>query len=192
MTRPTKIGMGVALAALVAIAAYWYFSPYLAIHEINVAVRAQNFDALNEHVDYPRLRESLKDQLSAQLATRLAQKDASTDTGSGFKGLGVAIVASIVDRMVDAIVRPAAVMAMMRRAKLETPGDRGVQQANPAANDHENPAPRWVFQRNSVDRLIAYAPDGHESALDTHFGVVFERDGFANWKVVGIHLPVAR
>jgi hypothetical protein len=175
------------LAVLVAIAAYWYFSPYLVIHEIDAAVRARDVDGLDDHVDYPRLRDSLKSQLDARLTAKMASTDGSSR--GGLAAFGLAIVTGVTDRMVDAMVQPNSVMMMLSRAKLSAPVAPGQPPATPAVPDHSNQAARWVFKRESLDRLVAFAPDDQNGALETRFGVVFERDGFANWKLVGIHLP---
>lgn len=67
-----------AAAVVVGIAAYWYWSPLLAIRQMQTAARAGDADTFNDHVDYPRLRESLKGQFSAMLTKRLGgQPDAA-------------------------------------------------------------------------------------------------------------------
>jgi hypothetical protein len=62
VTRKTKIG--VVVSALVFLAAYLFISPWLTVHQMRSAAELRNAEALAEHVDFPSLRQSLKDQLN--------------------------------------------------------------------------------------------------------------------------------
>jgi hypothetical protein len=53
------------LVSAALIGAYWYWSPHMVLYEMAKATKNKDADALNEHVDYPKLRESIKGQLSA-------------------------------------------------------------------------------------------------------------------------------
>ena len=55
------------LAAIFALGAYWYWSPFLVIRQMQSAAKVGDADAFNDHVDYPRLRESLKGHLNSTL-----------------------------------------------------------------------------------------------------------------------------
>jgi hypothetical protein len=85
-TRNTLITVFVlAIAALVA---YWYWSPFLALKQMQSAARAQDADAFNRHVDYPRLRDSLKGQMAARMAAELDQSgSAAGSLGTCWCGL---------------------------------------------------------------------------------------------------------
>lgn len=52
----------IALAAVLT-ASYWYWSPHVTLYEMTNAARERDADALNDHIDYARFRESIKDQL---------------------------------------------------------------------------------------------------------------------------------
>jgi len=53
------------------VGAYWYWSPFLAMHQLRTAAREGDTDSFNDRVNYPRLRESLKGQFSAMMAEKL-------------------------------------------------------------------------------------------------------------------------
>lgn len=129
MRKHILVSLGI--AAAIGLGAYWYWSPFLALHEMRSAVHDADPDEFNEHIDYPKLRESLKGQLSSLLARDVmkASRDGSAiERGSATLGgmLGLALV----DRMVDAIVRPEAVMSAMQngtfklRQEPESSGER--------------------------------------------------------------------
>jgi len=70
-TRTRNTFIATIVLAVVAVAAYWYWSPFLALKQMQSAVRAQDADAFNRHVDYPRLRDSVKSQMAARMAAEL-------------------------------------------------------------------------------------------------------------------------
>jgi len=117
-------GLKGSIAALVvAVGAYWYWSPFLTVYTMRSAAKQHDADAFNDHVDYARLRESLKGQFSAMLAQKMVD---STSSGSGLDRLGGALGSmlgmTLVDRFVDALVRPEMVMQAMAQAQVK-PGE---------------------------------------------------------------------
>jgi hypothetical protein len=54
LARTRNTALAAFAIALLALAAYWYWSPFLALKQIQSAARAQDADAFNRHVDYPR------------------------------------------------------------------------------------------------------------------------------------------
>ncbi len=174
------------LATLVAIAGgYWHYSPYLALHGMQAAAEAKDADKLNTYVDYPKLRESLKGELAAKITQQMPR---ATDTGDQFEKAGAAFGAmlglALVDKMVDAIVRPEVVMRTIDDARFETsPAVRGDA---PASESHKRDV-TWTLERKTNDLVVAYGADQAKPA--ERLGLVLERNGFANWKMTGIRLP---
>src|SRR5690349_9908133 len=101
--------LAAALVAAAAIAAYWWVSPFLAVREIQQALRSGDAATFNAHVDYPRVRESLKGQLSAMVAQRLGQ-----DTRPPLAALGHMLGTGLVNSAVELLVRPETVMAALQ------------------------------------------------------------------------------
>jgi hypothetical protein len=185
-----KIGKGAlsALAVFLAlVAGYWYWSPYIAIHQMQSAAKSADADAFNDKVDYPKLRESLKGQFSALVAEKLGS---SSDAGNAFSALGNMLGLAMADKMVDAMVRPETVMRAMQNGQFR-PGqkapaaDAGSGSQSPAQKEEK---PKWSYDRKSVDKLIAFAEDSSKGD-DKRVGLVLERSGFANWKLTEIRMP---
>jgi len=126
------IATALAVIVLLAGAAYWYLSPFLAVRQLQTAAQAGDADTFNAHVDYPRLRASLKDQLSVLLSQKLG---AAKDAGNPMAALGNAIGASLVNQFVDALVRPETVMTAMQNGML------GQRQAEPPPPPPAQPVP---------------------------------------------------
>jgi len=172
--------------AVTAVAAYWYWSPFLAIREMQSAAKSNDADAFNAHVDYPRLRESLKGQLSSFMTAEMAK---SADSKNPFAALGTMLALTMVDKMVDAMVRPEAVMHGMQSGQFSPKSSSAARSAGTADKPtKQSDKPKWSYVRKGADKLIAYSEDA-AGKDDKKFGIVFERSGFANWKVTELRLP---
>lgn len=175
------------LAALLAIAAYWYWSPLLAIRTMQRAAVAHDAEAFNSHVDYPRLRDSLKAQLASRMGGKLA---ASADAGNPLAALGASLGRVVADTLVDAMVRPELVMRAMRSGQFDG-RPAAPDAAAPATGDRAGEAkPAWNYVRLGADKLLIYAEKGAR-APERNTGIVFERSGFATWKLTQLRLPAA-
>lgn len=107
-------------AAAVALAGYWYWSPLLTLHQMRAAAEARDADAFNDHVDYPRLRESLKGQFSSMMTKQLASRpEPDNDFAKAGAALGSVLGLAMVDRFVDALVRPEMVMRAMQEGRFQ-------------------------------------------------------------------------
>jgi hypothetical protein len=181
--------------AIAGIAAYWYWSPYVVAHQMRTAAIDADADSFNEHVDYPQLRESLKGQLSARITGDLASRSGSGNPiEQAGSALGSMLGLALVDRMVDAVVRPEMVMRAMQHGRFQL--QNGRQQEPTQEKDREGatePAPdkqkaSWHVERKGVDTVFIHVDD---DATPKKSGPAFvmRRDGFANWKLTEIRLP---
>lgn len=189
-----------AVVAVVAIAGYWYWSPFLAVRQLQSAAQKKDADAFNERVDYPKLRESLKGQFAAIMGERLVKPE---DAGNGFAALGAMLGLALVNQFVDALVRPEAVMRAMQEGQLAskdnppsdspatTPAPSADKPGSPAKAEPQQDKPKWAYERKGVDKLIAYASDPKKPDVPNQekLGLVFQRSGFADWKLTEFRLP---
>lgn len=183
ISRRTSI-IVVVLAALGA--AYWYWSPLLAMRSMRAAAEARDADEFNQYVDYPKLRESLKGQFAARMANILGGKQAGSDMVNAGTALGAMLGKELVDTMIDALVRPEMIMSSMNKAKLK-PRESGISQESTAADSNEV---RWSIERRGVNRVIALGRNATQSQMPSQqVGFVFDREGFATWKLTEIRLP---
>lgn len=190
--KAVKAGL---IAAALTLGAYWYWSPFLVIHSMQSAAEAKDADRFNEHVDYPKLRESLKGQFYAAMADKVER---ASQGGSEMERAGAALGSmlgkAMVDGVVDAMVRPEVVMRAMREAELRrSPADStDAGQVPPKGEgDTQKEKVKWGHERLSVDKLIVF-PKKEDEEVDKSVGLVFERTGFANWKLAEIRIPVTR
>ncbi|MEJ7932168.1 DUF2939 domain-containing protein [Ramlibacter sp. AN1015] len=210
--RAPAVAALLAIAALLLLAAVWWWSPLWTLRQMAQAAQQQDDAGFNARVDYPRLRESLK----AQLAARVAASMSHTPGSNPFAGLGQSLGLAMVNPVVDAMVRPEFVMLALRTGVVVTPGQearggRGApaqaqpQQQPPSAQPSEPDAiPRWRIERHGTDRVLVRPrpppPAEPKTAEerpgprhpDEEVAFVFERSGFATWRLVALELPAAR
>ena len=172
---------GVLALTTAVVGGYWYYSPHLALKSMQAAAQQKDADKFNQHVDYPKLRESFKGQMSAIMAEQLGKSG-----GSGAEALGTMLGAAMVNQFVDALVRPELVMKAMQS------GEFSPKSASKGAPSSEDKKPSWTFERKGTNKLIAYATDPDSADKSNSLGVVFERYGFADWKLTEVRFPADR
>jgi hypothetical protein len=167
------------------IAAYWYWSPYLAVRELREA--AMNADAVrfNERVDFPRLRDSLK----AQLVQGSGSQARDGDGGDKFGGM---LANALVGALIDAAVRPETIMVAMREGRFKVEHSAGPNdRAQGEKSDRRKPV--WHTERRGFDTVLFHVRQddgtGSSGSAKDDIALVMQRHGFADWKLTDIRLP---
>jgi hypothetical protein len=181
--RIGKPALAAIVVACAGIAAYWYWSPWLALRAMQTAAVAHDADAFNAHVDYPRVRTSLKAQFSRRLA---GQMEKSADPNNPMASLGAMLGRSMAEKMVDAMVRPETIMRIMQSGQFGPRTPDAAPAAPPEAAGAAPGKPKWTIVREGSNRLVAM-PEG-AATLDKKVYIVFERSGFAHWNLTDVRL----
>jgi hypothetical protein len=190
----TKLWGGIAVVVIVLAAAWWLLSPFQAFAALAEAGRVGDRDKLEQTVDFPAVREGLKDQLNARLVTAIGRDKALSD--GPFGALGALLGPTVVDQVVDAAVTPDGVAAIIRSGKAPlsdvTPGKAALpppaETAPPAAAEAPPPKKKTRFAYTDLNhvRATTYSTDADQTPLTW----VLERRGLG-WKLVRIELPPA-
>ena len=164
-----------AAVLIIAATATWYFaSPIWTLHQMKAAADANDPDALNSYIDYPALREDLKTEITGRM-----MEEASRDR-SGFRGLGLAIGATMVGPVIDGLVTPAGMQAALT-AKHDQGETNAAAQPATALRLPDDPV---ITRRGFSEFLVA-------SKRQPRSGLVFKRHGLS-WKLSGVDLPPNR
>lgn len=169
---------GLAAAVLLVIVGFgaWYSaSPSLAMKSLREAAIEGDREELKDRVDFPAVRESLKAQVRAHMMAEMQK-----EKDNPFAALGMAMAGAIVDPMIDGIVSPSGIKAMVQQGRMQTDPS---QTKNDAAPETKSVA--WSIDRRGFDKFVATpkgATDQREPSL------VFERDGLG-WRLVDIEIP---
>lgn len=185
-TATTKTSLSALLLAAAGVAGYWHYSPYLTLNAMRKAAEQKDVQAFNERVDYPKPRESVKSQLAAKLAGQMGSDASEGQSSKGIKAVGTAFAMLLANPLVDAVLRPEFVMVALARGELEVvPGE---VKAAVGVTEPQKAKPEWTFDRQGPNKLAAYARDA-DNPGEVKAGLVFERSGFADWKLTELRLP---
>jgi len=185
MNRTRLLTAG-AVGTLLVVAATSYASPWWTLNRLRAAVERHDAEGVSAEVDFPALRDSVKSQLLGSIA-----RDAGTNA---FAAIGQAFARAVADPLVDAIVSPAGVAAMVEHGKVsiaEPTRDAGTPDAEPPRDkppqhkppQHEPPQhePHYALHYRGWRHFAVTAEDGGS--------FVFRRAGLWSWKLAGIELP---
>lgn len=168
----------VALLVVVAlIAAYWHWSPYLAMRDLRAAALAGDGDKVAEYVDFTSLQASLKAQLRLKANDAMASSRPDGGGASAGAALGAALGAAMVDRAIEALVTPQAVRQMVARGGVKKTG-----------GDGQGEGARWAYVRPALGTVIAYPEQQADLSPQARDRFVFKRSGFADWKLTEIRM----
>lgn len=168
------------LAALVA--AVFYGSPYLTLHEMRSAAVAHDTGKLGGYIDFQSVRESLKTGVQAKLAGQTRDADGQPTPASA---MGAAVAGALLGPMVDVLITPDSLGRLLqgqRPLAALIPGQGPPKEALPSQErmqtqmGYESPN-RFVF---SVKR---------EGADEDPIDLVFKRAGLMSWKLAELRLP---
>ncbi|MFM0505902.1 DUF2939 domain-containing protein [Paraburkholderia caffeinilytica] len=207
-TRP----LIVILIVIVVIAAlgFGYASPYMALNNLKRAADARDAQTVNEYVDFPALRESLKQQVTGLLTRRLDTQG----NGNPFAAIGAMIGVALIGPLVDAYATPDGVAALLNGMPPRgNPGERPPVPAtaeNPpaatapapepapsvagstatgAANNENSATPPQPPQTTAGYRgLNEFAVTYQHGAGDARYSAILRREGLFTWKLAAVNL----
>lgn len=171
-----------AAVAVIGVAVTAYASPYYALHQIKTALAERDADALATHVDFPALRASVKAQLEASMARSI---EATAGSGNPLAALGQSIASAMLGKMVDTMVSPAGVVALVNKSAVSPQAGADARADAPA--DGAQKKAGYSASYAGVNTFVVRAKDGNaqEGAL------VLQRHGVWGWKLSSIEIASA-
>ncbi|CAG4888197.1 DUF2939 domain-containing protein [Paraburkholderia gardini] len=197
----------IVVVAVIAALGYGYASPYVALDRLKRAADARDAETVNEYVDFPALRDSLKQQVTGLLARRL---DAQHN-GNPLAAIGAMIGVALIGPLVDAYATPDGVAALLNGMPPRgEPGERPPEPAGPVANGATGgqtdapsagtataPASSTVVQQTppqppqttagyrGINEFVVTYQHG---VGDTRYSAILRRDGLFSWKLSAVDL----
>jgi hypothetical protein len=191
--------------AVIAALGFGYASPYMALNNLKRAADARDTQTVNEYVDFPALRESLKQQVTGLLTRRL---DAHGN-GNPFAAIGAMIGVALIGPLVDAYATPDGVAALLNGMPPRgNPGERPPVPPAPAAPAPAEPAPSVAGNTangpaNSENSATPPQPPQttagyrginefvvtyQHGAGDARYSAILRREGLFTWKLAAVNL----
>ena len=169
-----------ALSIFVLLAAYAAY-PYLALYRLGEALRAHDLDAVEAKVDWPRVRQGIKDDVNATVVAKVKPEE-----GDVLAAFGVALAGKLAGPVVDAAVTPAGLVAVV---EADRPTLRILLTQVYISTSADRPLPRLVQSSFGGPATFeaTVAPEGANSKED-RIGLRFEFEG-GYWMLTRIHLP---
>ncbi|MDN7181100.1 DUF2939 domain-containing protein [Caballeronia sp. SEWSISQ10-4 2] len=202
MSRTSKsVVFTLIIVVVVAALGLIYASPYIALDRLKRAADARDAQTVNQYVDFPSLRESLKDQVG-QLLTRKIDIQKS---GNPLAMIGAMIGAALIGPLVDSYATPDGVAALLNGIPPRgDPGEKppvpskansaagGAPEAAPAtqpapaaAPSAPKPPPQTTAGYRSFD---TFAVNYQHGAGDARYSAILRRYGLFSWKLVAVEL----
>jgi hypothetical protein len=170
------------------LAAASYVSPHWTLYQMRIAIEKRDADAFSEHVDFPALRESFKGQMMVALNQKMGGDKAEGNPfgANPFAAMGQAFATALISPMIDAMVTPAGVIAMMNSG---TP--KPIQAIVTTAMNLPPSEPTTMLQMrvsyqgwSKVTVQLADSREGEGS-------FVFKRQGLWSWRLSAVELSAA-
>jgi Protein of unknown function (DUF2939) len=191
--RSTARPLIITLIVIVVIAAlgFAYASPYIALRNLKRAADARDVETVNQYVDFPALRDSLKQQITGMLSRRL-----DADNNNKMATIGAMIGVTLIGPLVDSYATPDGVAALLNG--MPPRGDPG--EHPPAPADANNPpatadaanggtAPPAERQTTAGYRGInEFVVTYRRGTADANYAAIFQREGLFTWKLTAINL----
>lgn len=182
------------ILAILALVGWFFASPYWTLYQLKTAVQAQDIDGMVQYVDFPSVRNDLKDQLKSELSNNIQPTE-----NNGFEMLGTAIVMAAVDGMIDQMITPNAIKTVLEGKtladnlgkSLNSNGlDDNADDSTDANADNATPAetaPKLQFDtdyQNANQLAVNIRTEDQKDAK-----VILTREGLFGWKITQIKLP---
>jgi hypothetical protein len=170
----TRILSAGAVGALLVVAATSFASPWWALHSLRAAVERHDAAGVSAQVDFPALRASVKSELLGSIG-----RDVDNADGNPFAAVGKAFARAVADPLVDAIVSPAGVAAMVEHGRVSI--SKPSHEPRLPAGEPPRDKPHYALHYRGWSHFAVTAEDGGS--------FVFRRAGLWRWKLAGIELP---
>lgn len=195
----------VIVVAVIAALGFGYASPYIALDHLKRAADARDAETVNQYVDFPALRDSLKQQVTGLLARRL---DAQHN-GNPLAALGAMIGVALIGPLVDAYATPDGVAALLNGMPPRgEPGERPPEPSAPAPNGPsaqtgttgttQTSAPQAASARPAPPQppqttagyhgINEFVVTYQHGVGDARYSAILRRDGLFSWKLSAVDL----
>ncbi|MDY6924812.1 MAG: DUF2939 domain-containing protein [Pseudomonadota bacterium] len=176
-----KLVVGLAVAAVAVFALAWAAAPVVAAQALIRAAKAGDAARIEQLVDFPALRRSLKDELTAELAAHMRRDPRLSDSRLG--GLGMILAPMLLSGAVDAAVTPEVVAQMVTTA--EAPDPTEADQAEPGdAADKDDIHQSWGYR--DLNAFAVTLTDRDQP--DQRLALIMERRGLFTWKLAAVDI----
>lgn len=197
MARTAAAVLGV---AVVGAGAYLFATPYISLNQFREAIEARDLPAIERHVDFPKLRSSLKEQLKSRLSEEITRQAGGNQLlNFGMGAIGYAIAEPMINAAVDTYVSPAGLKEMLAGSQPATtispsPGNSTASNSTASNSTASNSTASNTTASNTTvssgyktPNLFVVSARDASSGQTVRFN--FERQELVLWKLTSVSLP---
>jgi hypothetical protein len=188
-----------------------FFAPHLTVRSMRLAAKAGDAERLSRHIDYPALRESVKQELSKEMGERISGFAGDSRLGRIGERIAGVFGGAALDPAVDTLVRPEALSMMLAGRDLaneysllpsgEQDAIEGVDapdlsEPQSASSSQSQPSPHTNALGTSnfratmgYESLGRFAVNVQEPYSGRHVTLIMTRDKLLWWKLSAVELP---
>lgn len=180
-----KLITGAAGLAVVLLLGAWALSPIFAMQALTRAAEQGDEAALERLVDFPAVRQSLKDQVNARMLAEM--RNGGSDLDPALAGIGMLLGPAIVSGAIDAVITPQGVATMVRTGEAPEPQDV-LNRPRPTPGKTEDDVRKsWTYRGANRVEVRLTKTDRPDQPLILNM----DRQGLFGWRLVEIDLPDA-
>ena len=161
-------------------ATYIMAAPFFTVYQIQSAAEKNDGEALSEYIDFPSVRQSLKDQINVMFAKEILADEDMRD--NPFAALGTAFAGVMLDKMLDAYVTPAGITQLMAG---ENPQSGTEQGGDSDSGSERKPLKDASMSYKSIDKFVVKVEGAHGGEVE----FILRRQGI-NWKITEVIIPL--
>lgn len=162
-----------AMALVVLIGGYYVLSPYWALRQLANAVDNSDVGKMSQYIDYPAVKDSISSQFKAAVLQKINNDAIMKDNP-----MAMAIALPMIDDAVDMMVSEAGIRTLFNGQKHQK------RKEEAEAEGKELRLRKADLDYQGLDRM--HATITSEEGKKVTF--VFEREGFADWKMKSVQL----
>jgi Protein of unknown function (DUF2939) len=163
--------------------------PYFNAYSLAEALKSGDRDTLESRVDWPIVRQKLKEELAAKMAATAfgsgekTDRDASSGEALG-KGIAGLLGPAMINNMVDSYVTPAGLAALVKNKKSDEDTSNAASKINPSLLQNVTNSVTWAFFESPTTFVVHLQPPDKPEVIKLKFGFYG-----TNWKLNGFTLP---
>ena len=178
----------IAILVLLTVAGYAAL-PYFNIYSLAQALKSGDRDTLENYIDWPVVRQKLKEELAAKMAAvafgggEKTDRDASGGEALG-KGIAGMLGPTMINNMVDSYVTPAGLAALIKNKTSGGNTSAGNPKINRDVLQNLTNSVKWAFFESPTTFVVHLQPPDKPEVVKLKFGFYG-----TNWKLNGFTLP---
>ena len=180
----SKVFLLQSLFAVFIAVGYFYLTPFISILFFKSAIESQETKKAEKYINFPSVRESLKDQLKHSVKNKIIKET----SGNHFAEIGVILFNPILDGVIESTVNntvtPQGLNTLLNNGLLS--------QSNPGENNKAN-----RFEDSKEPEIKLYYESLNQFVLSSNFPEIEEplkafwhREGVIKWRLYSVELPL--